>query len=120
MASHFDQARSGRPRLTPRKKTNGLQFAQAEKINLTHSKGGKHMVTRTSWTRRSILRATVGGAAVLGTNGLTRTIAAPYVLKKGSKLTFWGGLIFSDKANKLLSGHHQQHGALTTASQPKS
>src|SRR4051794_10309156 len=60
------------------------------------------MVTRTSWTRRSILRATVGGAAILGASGLTRTIAAPYVLKKGSKVTFWGGLIFSDKANKLL------------------
>lgn len=28
------------------------------------------------------------------------SLAAPYVLKKGSKLTFWSGLVFSDKANK--------------------
>src|SRR4028118_2134135 len=58
------------------------------------------MVTRGSWTRRSILHATVGAVA-LG-KGLSGAVAAPYVLQKGSKLTFWGGLIFSDKANKLL------------------
>lgn len=59
------------------------------------------MVTRGSWTRRSILHATVGAVA-LGTKGLSGAVAAPYVLQKGSKVTFWGGLIFSDKANKLL------------------
>ena len=59
------------------------------------------MVTRGSWTRRSFLHAAVGTVA-LGTKGLSGAVAAPYVLQKGSKLTFWGGLIFSDKANKLL------------------
>ena len=59
------------------------------------------MVTRGSWTRRSFLHAAVGTVA-LGTKGLSGAVAAPYVLQKGSKVTFWGGLIFSDKANKLL------------------
>jgi multiple sugar transport system substrate-binding protein len=34
--------------------------------------------------------------------GLRPALAAPAVLVTGSKLTYWGGLIFSDKANKLL------------------
>ena len=59
------------------------------------------MVTRGSWTRRSFLHTAVGTVA-LGTKGLSGAVAAPYVLQKGSKVTFWGGLIFSDKANKLL------------------
>ena len=58
------------------------------------------MVTRGSWTRRSFLTAV--GTVALGTKGLSGAVAAPYVLQKGSKLTYWGGLIFSDKANKLL------------------
>ena len=59
------------------------------------------MVTRGSWTRRSFLHGAVGTVA-LGTKGISGAVAAPYVLQKGSKVTFWGGLIFSDKANKLL------------------
>ncbi len=59
------------------------------------------MVTRGSWTRRGFLHGAVGTVA-LGMKGLSGAFAAPYVLQKGSKLTFWGGLIFSDKANKLL------------------
>jgi multiple sugar transport system substrate-binding protein len=43
----------------------------------------------------------LGTAAGLGLLGARRALAAP-ALVKGSKLTFWGGLIFSDKANKLL------------------
>jgi multiple sugar transport system substrate-binding protein len=60
------------------------------------------MTHRESWTRRNVLRATVGGAALLRAGGLTGAVAAPYVIQKGSKFTYWGGLIFSDKANKLL------------------
>ncbi len=53
------------------------------------------------WTRRRVLSTTAGvGAAALGAG--RSALAAPYVLKKGSKLTYWGGLIFSDVANKLL------------------
>jgi ABC-type glycerol-3-phosphate transport system substrate-binding protein len=56
------------------------------------------MTTSYSWSRRRLLGASAGGLA-LGLAG--RTLAAPAVLK-GTKLTYWGGLIFSDKANKLL------------------
>ena len=59
------------------------------------------MALDSSWTRRGVLRAVVGVAA-LGVGRVTGAVAAPYVLQKGSKITFWGGLIFSDKANKLL------------------
>jgi multiple sugar transport system substrate-binding protein len=54
------------------------------------------------WTRRRVLGASVAGAAVAVSGRPLSAIAAPPVLQKGSKLTFWGGLIFSDKANKLL------------------
>lgn len=60
------------------------------------------MTTNGHWTRRGVLGAGIGAAA-LGSTGLRSALAAPYVLQKGSKLTFWGGLIFSDKANKLLT-----------------
>src|SRR5262245_19486731 len=56
---------------------------------------------RTHWTRRRVLSASVAGGALALSGGLPRALAAP-ALVKGSKLTFWGGLIFSDKANKLL------------------
>lgn len=48
-------------------------------------------------TRRQAL---VGTAAIAGL-AARPALAAP-ALVKGSKLTFWGGLIFSDRANKLL------------------
>jgi multiple sugar transport system substrate-binding protein len=58
--------------------------------------------TQGNWPRRHLLGASVGGmAAALGGGRLQPALAAPAVLK-GSKLTYWGGLIFSDKANKLL------------------
>jgi multiple sugar transport system substrate-binding protein len=49
-----------------------------------------------------MLQAGLAGASglTLGSGGQP-VLAAP-ALVKGSKLTFWGGLIFSDKANKLL------------------
>ena len=54
------------------------------------------------WTRRRVLSTTAGVAAVAVAGGSRSALAAPYVLKKGTKLTYWGGLIFSDDANKLL------------------
>lgn len=45
------------------------------------------------------------GAAALGAPRLTEMLsakAAPAVLQEKSKLTYWGGLIFSDDANNLL------------------
>nr|WP_256515675.1 extracellular solute-binding protein [Alsobacter ponti] len=43
----------------------------------------------------------MAGAAAAALGGKRAALAAP-ALQKGSKVTFWGGLIFSDKANKLL------------------
>lgn len=58
-------------------------------------------MAHTRWTRRRVLSTTAGvGAVALGAG--RSALAAPYVLKKGSRLTYWGGLIFSDVANKLL------------------
>ncbi len=50
------------------------------------------------WTRREIL-ATSAGAALGATSP---ALAAPAVVPGKATLTYWGGLIFSDKANKLL------------------
>jgi multiple sugar transport system substrate-binding protein len=63
-----------------------------------------------SWTRRRVLGASLAGAALLGTSRFTTTLAAP-AIQKGSKLTFWGGLIFSDAANKLLTDAVNKWGA---------
>ena len=57
---------------------------------MTHTKG---------WSRRHILKTSVAGAAALAAG---RSALAQTALVKGSKLTYWGGLIFSEKANKLL------------------
>ena len=64
------------------------------------------MVGKTRVTRRQMLGATAG-IGLLGGRG---ALAAP-ALVKGSKLTFWGGLIFSDKANKLLAETVRKWGA---------
>ena len=54
-----------------------------------------------NWTRRRMLGTALAAGVGAGLPGLRPALAAP-ALVKGSKLTFWGGLIFSDKANKLL------------------
>src|SRR6476646_8774525 len=69
------------------------------RFNTGNRLGGTAMTKNGRWTRRYVLQATLAGGAGLG--GARRALAAP-ALVKGSKLTFWGGLIFSDKANKLL------------------
>lgn len=60
------------------------------------------MTAGRKWTRRGILGASLGAvAAATGAGTLRSALAAP-AITKGSKITYWGGLIFSDKANKLL------------------
>ncbi len=51
----------------------------------------------THWTRRGVLGTSIAGTAALATAGRPRRLLA-----QGSKLTYWGGLIFSDEANSLL------------------
>jgi multiple sugar transport system substrate-binding protein len=58
-------------------------------------------------TRRRFLGGAAGGAAALTLGGsrLAEMVAAksaPAVLQGGAKITYWGGLIFSDDANNLL------------------
>lgn len=56
-----------------------------------------------AWSRRRLLGTSAGAAAlVLGTGPRPGAFAAPAVIR-GSRLTYWGGLIFSDRANKLLT-----------------
>jgi multiple sugar transport system substrate-binding protein len=57
--------------------------------------------------RRRVLGGMAGGGAALALGGgrLQDALAArkaPAVIQTGGKLTYWGGLIFSDEANKLL------------------
>ena len=68
------------------------------------------MDNQRNWTRRRVLGSSLAGAALLGTSRLSAALAAPAV-QKGSKLTFWGGLIFSDAANKLLTDTVNKWGA---------
>lgn len=61
------------------------------------------------WTRRRVLGAAAMGTAAIALNaGLTGSAEAQ---KLGGKLTYWGGLIFSDAANKLLTDTINDWGA---------
>jgi len=65
------------------------------------------MTDQRRWTRRRVLgtSAAGAGAAALGAGRLQEMLAAhmaPSVLQSGAKITYWGGLIFSDEANALL------------------
>ncbi len=51
----------------------------------------------TPWTRRKVLGTAASGLALAAGAGLFTP-----ALAQGKKLTYWGGLIFSDDANKLL------------------
>jgi multiple sugar transport system substrate-binding protein len=62
-----------------------------------------------TWTRRRILGASAGAGA-LAVGGRRSALAAP-AIQKGSTLTYWGGLIFSDKANKTLTDAINKWGA---------
>ncbi|HET9658701.1 MAG TPA: extracellular solute-binding protein [Thermomicrobiales bacterium] len=66
-------------------------------------------------SRRRFLGTTTAaaGAAALGSTRLTEMLsakAAPAVLQEKAKLTYWGGLIFSDDANNLLTDTINQWG----------
>ena len=52
---------------------------------------------RSGWTRRRVLGTAASGLALAGSGLLARPAIA-----QGAKLTYWGGLIFSEDANKLL------------------
>jgi multiple sugar transport system substrate-binding protein len=50
------------------------------------------------WSRRRVLATAASGVALAAASGFPMPAIA-----QGKKLTYWGGLIFSDDANKLLS-----------------
>ena len=62
--------------------------------------------SRSLTVRRASRRTVVAGTAGLAASGvLAQTLAArkaPAVIQSGSKLVYWGGLIFSDDANQML------------------
>ncbi|WP_417308366.1 ABC transporter substrate-binding protein [Devosia sp.] len=58
---------------------------------------GASAVSGTPWSRRKVLGAAAGGLALAAGSSLFTP-----ALAQGKKLTYWGGLIFSDEANKLL------------------
>jgi multiple sugar transport system substrate-binding protein len=64
------------------------------------------MARQNGWTRRHVL-GTAGAVAFGG----GRALAAPPVIKRGTKVSFWGGLIFSDAANKLQTDTIKKWGA---------
>ncbi len=53
---------------------------------------------KTGWTRRRVLGTAASGLALAAASSFPMPAIA-----QGKKLTYWGGLIFSDDANKLLS-----------------
>ncbi len=56
------------------------------------------------FTRRQVVAGTTGAVAATSMlPGILQARRAPAVLQSGGKLTFWGGLIFSDAANELLT-----------------
>ena len=61
----------------------------------------------TKWTRRSVLGAAAASTAAIA---LGAGFSAPARAASG-KLTYWGGLIFSDDANKLLVDTINEWGA---------
>jgi multiple sugar transport system substrate-binding protein len=68
------------------------------------------MAKQGGWTRRGVLAGAAASTAVAAATG-RRALAAPAVIQKGSKLTYWGGLIFSDAANKMLVNTINKWGA---------
>src|SRR5580658_3084166 len=69
------------------------------------------MAKQRRWTRRTVLGTSAAAVATLAGGRMRTALAAPAVIKKGSKLTYWGGLIFSDAANKLLTDTINKWGA---------
>jgi multiple sugar transport system substrate-binding protein len=55
------------------------------------------MSTRSGWSRRRVLKTAASGVALAAAGGFAMPAIA-----QGRKLTYWGGLIFSEDANNLL------------------
>ena len=73
------------------------------------------MADRIRLNRRRVLGATVAGASSLAASGtlLQETLAArraPAFIQMSGKITYWGGLIFAEAANKLLEDAINQWG----------
>ncbi len=61
-------------------------------------------LTQSRLSRRQMLGGIAGGVAAGGLlPGILQAKSAPALIQSGGKLTFWGGLIFSDEANKMLT-----------------
>jgi len=65
------------------------------------------MTAQGRWTRRRVLGTSAAGAAAAAVSAgrLQEMLAArmaPAVIQSGAKVTYWGGLIFSEEANELL------------------
>ena len=58
----------------------------------------KTKTTTSGWTRRRVLGTAASGLALAAAGGFPMP-----ALAQGKKLTYWGGLIFSEDANKLLA-----------------
>lgn len=58
----------------------------------------KTTTTTSGWTRRRVLGTAASGLALAAASGFPMPAIA-----QGKKLTYWGGLIFSEDANKLLA-----------------
>ena len=54
--------------------------------------------TQRGWSRRRVLGTAASGLALAAASGFPMPAIA-----QGKKLTYWGGLIFSEDANKLLT-----------------
>jgi multiple sugar transport system substrate-binding protein len=57
-------------------------------------------MARKQWTRRRVLGASAAAAA-LALNGRRAFAQQAPAVRRGTRLTYWGGLIFSDRANRL-------------------
>src|SRR5215472_8460195 len=68
------------------------------------------MTKRGAWTRRRLL-GTAAATTAVAMSRARGPLAAPVTIKAGTKFTYWGGLIFSDKANKTLVDAINQWGA---------
>ncbi|MDQ3657094.1 MAG: extracellular solute-binding protein [Chloroflexota bacterium] len=66
-------------------------------------------------TRRQVVGGLAGGAAAFGAGsmlpGTLLARKAPAVIQSGGTLTYWGGLIFSDAANEMLTDTINQWGS---------
>jgi multiple sugar transport system substrate-binding protein len=72
-------------------------------------------IIRARGTRRHLIQGITGGAiGVAASSTLARSLAAhqaPNYIQSSGKITYWGGLIFSDEANTLLTDTINQWGS---------